>query len=117
MTDTTEEKDPAEPAELTFSFDEALPAGVTLTGAVLIDVQALGGVDAALPTWRTTLTPQVGVLAAVKNGITIPAGRYATLLFPPNAGISGLRYQFAIMGVTSDPDIAPVCKAIVPVVR
>lgn len=117
MSDELEEKDPAEPAELSFSFDEALAPGVTLTGATVIAVQPLGDIDHAAATWGAALTATVGVIDGEVGGRTLPAGRYARVTVPADTGISGLRYLIAVQGATTDPDVAPVCKAILPVVR
>lgn len=117
MTDEVEDKDPAEPAEITFSFDEALAPGITLTGATVLAVQPLGGIDGAAATWGAALTATVGAIDGIVGGKTLPAGRYARVVVPPGAGLSGLRYLIAVQGATADPDVAPVCKAILPVIR
>ena len=117
MTDTLEDKDPAEPAEITFSFDEALAPGTTLTGAAVIAVQPLGGIDPDAATWAAALAAVVGAVDGVVGGRTVPAGRYATVVVPAGAGLNGLRYLIAVQGHTPDPDVAPVCKALLPIVR
>ena len=115
--DQTEEKDRDEPALLTFDFDQALPAGVPLTGAAIVGVAPLSGTDGELSTWVATLQPQVGQAdATLPTGATVKAGRYAQVEFPAGAGLRGNSYKFRCKGATADAAIAPICPVIVPVV-
>ena len=115
--DTTEEKDRDEPALLTFDFDQALPTGVTLTGAAIVGVAPLSGTDGELATWVATLQPQVGLAdATLPTGATVKAGRYAQVEFPAGAGLRGSSYKFRCKGATADAAVSPICPVIVPVV-
>lgn len=108
-------KYPTEPVTLIFNFGPALPTGVLLSSATLVEITPLNGRDLAAATMVVT-GPTVGsVPLGLANGTTLPAGTYVTLVV--NNGVDGVRYLIAIQGITSVNNFSPVCRGILPVAK
>ncbi len=50
------------------------------------------------------------------NGTVVEADKYAQAIFPAGKGVRGLSYKIRCQVFTADPNISPVCAAIVPVI-
>lgn len=95
--------DPAEKVELTFDFEPDLPAGVLISGAPIITIRVVTGVDA---------TP-----ANILNDGAAADISQTQMIVPVKGGLDGTKYAIKVVQATTDPDLLLALTGVLPMME